>query len=744
MTISRCGVRTAIYIAEMNLTDLNLDSENPSPASLDAPQDNSALVQAPAKRPSQMGNAALHAETPSTEPVEHDAINEAAIATELSIVVNDSSAEDTSSVEKIAADTAATDLEAEAPAASIPDASTGVFEHPQLSDAVRQAVVESGYKTPSPIQAAIIPPMLSGQDVIAQSQTGSGKTAAFGLPLLSSLRPSSKGKKKRRKNKPPVQALVLTPTRELAQQVAGSLERYAGTDQPPEILAIFGGADYGPQNRALDFGVDVVVGTPGRVIDHIKRGTLVLDQLSTLVLDEADEMLNMGFQDDVEFILQQTPAGRQTALFSATMPEPIRRIADNYLNEPVVVTIESETLTADSIRQRAIFAAPRDKMDLLTRVLEAEDTDAVIIFSKTKESTVTIAERLQRNGHRAVALNGDMPQATRERTVRLLKTNKVDVLVATDVAARGLDVPRISHVINFDLPHDRESYVHRIGRTGRAGRSGEAILFLPPSSRGRLRSIERFTNQRIEIVPWPSADQINQRRIERFETQITETLAERDITLFEGLIRDYVAKTGKPIEQVAAAIAQSQHLHSPFFVPERQGPPIQAQDNRHEDSGRRPPREANGRRDNRKGFQDGPAENMKRYRVEVGREDGVQPRHLVGAIANEGNLNSSQIGHISVSHRFSVVDLPADLSGDTLEAIGRAHVMGRRLKISVDRGPKRGGAPYRSAGQPSGERPPGKPRRGANKRHAGSGSGPQAAHRGPKNGAGSKKRRKAK
>ena len=427
------------------------------------------------------------------------------------------------------------------------DASDSFFSDHRLPKQVREAIEESGYTEPTPVQAALFEPMLTGRDVIAQAQTGSGKTAAFALPILANLKPkASHG----------ATVLVLAPTRELAMQVAASFEKYAGKMKGVSVAAIYGGQEYERQIRALRRPATIVVGTPGRVIDHIKRGTLNLDGMRCLVLDEADEMLNMGFLEDVEFVLDQCPEKRQIALFSATMPDPIRRIADRYLQDPHTVTIESKTMTADSIRQRAIFTSPREKMDLLIRVLEAETTEGVLIFAKTKESTTVIADKLQKGGYRVAALNGDMPQATRQKVIAALHSGKLNIVVATDVAARGLDVPRISHVINFDMPHDRESYVHRIGRTGRAGRSGEAILFVPPSARGRLKAIEKLTRQTIEIEPWPSVDQINEKRVTSFQERITKTLAERDLSFFEQLIATYTEDSGKSIEKIAAALAQ--------------------------------------------------------------------------------------------------------------------------------------------------------------------------------------------
>ncbi len=399
--------------------------------------------------------------------------------------------------------------------------------------------------------------MLEGRDVLAQSQTGTGKTAAFALPILSRL---DVGRRK------PPQVLVLAPTRELAIQVTNSFSTYAACMPDFAVAAIYGGQDYEPQLRQLRRGVHVVVGTPGRVIDHIRRGTLDLSGIQCLVLDEADEMLNMGFLEDVQFVLKQVPQQRQIALFSATLPGPIRDIADQYLNDPVKITIKKKTMTAESIRQRALFVAPRDKIDVLTRILEVEETDGVIVFTKTKAATMTVAEQLSRAGLSAIALNGDMPQTVRERAIERLKSGQLDVLVATDVAARGLDVPRISHVFNYDLPHDSQSYIHRVGRTGRAGRSGEAIIFLSNAQRGKLRLIERATKQPIEVVQPPTTDDINAMRVKRFKQRIDQVTSARDLSMFKELIAEYAAESGKPLEMIAAALAQIGQQGRPFLL----------------------------------------------------------------------------------------------------------------------------------------------------------------------------------
>ncbi len=430
------------------------------------------------------------------------------------------------------------------------------FTELALDEAVLRAVREAGYEAPTDIQAQIIPHVSEGRDVLAQSQTGSGKTAAFALPILSKLDMSRRAP----------QTLVLAPTRELAIQVAKSFVKYGRGLGGLSVATIYGGQDYEIQFRQLRRGPQVVVGTPGRVIDHIKRGTLDLGTINCLVLDEADEMLNMGFLEDVELVLERVPKPRQIALFSATMPAPIRDVAKRYLDDPVWVRVESDTLTAASIRQRAVLVPNHARVSVLVRLLETEDTDGVIVFTRTKESTGVVADALQREGIAAAALNGDMPQRARERTIDKLKSGQLDVLVATDVAARGLDVTRVSHVFNFDAPRDTQAYVHRIGRTGRAGREGEAILFLAKSQRTKLRSIERVTGQPIEVMRSPTSSDVNAKRVDRFKAQIGEMIQTQDLSTFERLVTEYAESTGAPLETIAAAIAQLGQRGRPFFV----------------------------------------------------------------------------------------------------------------------------------------------------------------------------------
>lgn len=534
------------------------------------------------------------------------------------------------------------------------------FADLNLSEPVNKAIAESGYDTPTQIQAAIIPHMITGRDVLAQSQTGSGKTAAFALPILSNMQG--------RTRKP--QVLVLAPTRELAIQVAKSFSNYATHVDGFSVAAIYGGQSYEPQLKQLRRGVNVVVGTPGRVIDHIKRGTLDLSELKCLVLDEADEMLNMGFLEDVEFVLEHTPSSRQIALFSATLPEPIRKISQRYLDKPAKVTIAKKTMTADSIRQRAVFVQHREKVDMLIRFLEAENSDGVIVFTRTRETTVVVADKLLQAGLKAVALNGDMPQANRERTIERLKAGKLDVLVATDVAARGLDVTRISHVFNYDLPEGSESYVHRVGRTGRAGRKGEAIIFLTRSQTGKLRLIERVTKQKIEIVEAPSSDQINKMRMQRFKETIGKTLEDADVSLFQKLITEFAETSNQPMERIAAAIAHMGQKGRPFLMKDFP--------KRNRERNERGGKQARGGKRHNVGP---PDEGMSRFRISVGRRDGVRPGNIVGAVTNEAGLEGNDIGPIKIHDSYCLIDLPSDMPQDVHDTLQDVRVAGRALKI---------------------------------------------------------------
>ena len=559
--------------------------------------------------------------------------------------------------------------------ADVPRPKNG-FELLELQPEVLQAVIDSGYLQPTDIQAEIIPHVLAGRDVLAQSQTGSGKTAAFALPILSRLVTGREAPRM-------PQVLVLAPTRELALQVADSFETYGRDLSGLHVTTIYGGQSYDAQFRSLKRGVQVVVGTPGRVIDHIRRGTLNLAGLQCLVLDEADEMLNMGFLDDVLFVLQQTPDERQVALFSATLPPPIRQIAEEHLHEPARVTIRRQTMTADSIRQRALFVPQRDKLNVLTRVLESEDTDGVIIFTKTKDATVTVAEHLAHEGLAAVALNGDMPQKVRERTIEQLKAGRLDIVVATDVAARGLDVTRVSHVINYDIPQDNDSYIHRVGRTGRAGRKGEAILFLKKSHRGRLRQIERATRQEIEIIQPPDADAINAMRRRRFKQAIVDASSAEDLALFETLVTECAEESSLPFTKIAAALAHIGQQGRSFLVKDVAQRPFERSDRSFDQ--KRDRFDGDGQRSRRGGP---PAEQpveagMVRYRLSVGFRDGVKPGNIVGAIANEGGIDGSSIGAIRIYSSWTTIDLPDGLSEESRQALQSTKVAGRELRLRL-------------------------------------------------------------
>ncbi len=558
-----------------------------------------------------------------------------------------------------------------------------LFADLNLSAPILKSLKEVGYESPSPIQAATIPYLLDNRDVLGQAQTGTGKTAAFALPILSRI--------DLKQHTP--QALVLAPTRELAIQVAEAFQRYAAHIPKFHVLPIYGGQSYGPQLAALRRGVHVVVGTPGRVIDHLDKGSLDLSALKTLVLDEADEMLRMGFIDDVERILQETPASRQTALFSATMPAPIKRIATTYLNDPHEVTVAAKTTTSENIRQRYWLVSGMHKLDALTRILEAEPFDGMIIFSRTKLGTEELAERLQARGFSAAAINGDMQQASRERTIAQLKDGKIDILVATDVAARGLDVERISHVVNYDVPYDAESYTHRIGRTGRAGRSGEAILFITPRERNLLKTIERATRQPIGRMELPTLEAVNDVRIARFKDQITDILAQGGLEHFQGLIEEYENEHNVPALEIAAALALMANGGKPLLLDKKR------ETGWHDDGQPRPERAERPDRPERAERGDRPERpkkerlprtsepGMQTYRIEVGYQHGVKPGNIVGAIANEGGVDSKYIGRIEIYDDFSVLDMPDDLPPDLIEHLGAIRVAGQALRISRDGDP---------------------------------------------------------
>jgi len=559
------------------------------------------------------------------------------------------------------------------------------FSDLALNKQLLKALDEVGYETPSPIQAQTIPLLLEGKDIIGQAQTGTGKTAAFALPILSNLD---------LKQKEP-QVLVLAPTRELAIQVAEAFQKYAKHLKGFHVLPVYGGQDYRGQIHALKRGVHVVVGTPGRVMDHMRRGTLKLDNLSALVLDEADEMLRMGFIDDVEWVLEQSPSDRQIALFSATMPQQVRRIATRHLNKPEQITIQTKTTTVDTIRQRFWPVSGMHKLDALTRILEAEQFDAMLIFVRTKTSTLELSEKLAARGYDSAALNGDIPQNQRERTIQQLKKGKLDMVVATDVAARGLDVERISHVINYDIPYDTEAYVHRIGRTGRAGRKGEAILFVAPRERRMLGAIEKATRQKITLMELPSTELINDKRIAKFQQRITDTLAKEDLGLFAQLIEQYQHEHNVPANEIAAALARLLQGDTPLLLqnkPQRKPdkswdttdtPKRKAHNIR--DTGDKPPRRKQTGEKPGPGTQrrnSSPEAGMERFRLEVGNNHNVKPGNIVGAIANEAGVDSQYIGRISIFDDYSLVDLPEGMPKGAFNNLRKAWVAGQLLKIS--------------------------------------------------------------
>jgi ATP-dependent RNA helicase DeaD len=577
-----------------------------------------------------------------------------------------------------------------------------------LAPAVLAALADVGYESPSPIQAATIPVMLAGHDLLGQAQTGTGKTAAFALPILSMIDLA--------RREP--QVLVLVPTRELAIQVAEAFQKYAGRLPGFHVLPIYGGQSYTPQLNALRRGTHVIVGTPGRVMDHLERGTLNLSTIRFVVLDEADEMLAMGFVDAIDTILAQSPAEKQVALFSATLPTPIRRIAQKHQRSPKEITIRSKTSTATNIRQRYWLVAGMHKLDALTRILEVEPFDAMLVFARTKQSTVELAERLEARGFSAAALNGDILQAQRERTVAALKSGKIDILVATDVAARGLDVDRIGHVVNFDVPYDSESYVHRIGRTGRAGRSGEAILFIAPRERNMLRIIERATRQTIEQMNLPTVHDVNKRRVAKFKERLVAALAAPPSPVYRSVIEEFVSETGTDIADVAAALASMAQGDGSLLLGDKaaersaersddrggERPHDRSGEHSGERSGERPgPRHATHRDERRdapppfqgSGEEGGSAERPPRrrtrggkeepqatYRLEVGRQHGVQPGNIVGALAHEADLDGSQINGIDIYDDHTLVRLPADLSIKLMAKLRRIRVRGQMLEIS--------------------------------------------------------------
>ena len=582
------------------------------------------------------------------------------------------------------------------------------FRDMKLAAPLLTALDEVGYETPSPIQAEAIPHLLKGLDLLGHAPTGTGKTAAFALPLLSRIDLNNKA----------VQVMTLTPTRELAIQVAEAFQRYASHIKGFHVLPIYGGQDYTGQIRGLKRGVHVVVGTPGRVMDHMRKGTLKLGGLQALVLDEADEMLRMGFIDEVEWILEQAPAKRQMALFSATMPKQIERIARRHLHKPQEISIKAKTATAETIRQRYWMVGGLHKLDAFTRILEVEEFDAMLVFVRTKMATTELAEKLEARGYAAAAMNGDMAQKDRERMVQRLKKGTLDILVATDVAARGLDVERISHVINYDIPYDAEAYIHRIGRTGRAGRKGDAILFVAPRERRMLRAIETATRQKITPLELPTTEIVNNKRIADFKQKISDTLAAGDLAFMQSLVEQYQQEQNVPAVEIAAALAQLSIGDKPLLMTADKNRPKQGgKDSRGSDSGRgndrglsrRERQGAQDRKDAKEGREgrvrkhsaerggklrderghgdsarasSPPAGDMERFRIEVGYDHDVKPGNIVGAIANEAGLDGEHIGQIEISDQHSLVDLPKGMPKEVFNDLKKVWVCGQQLKIS--------------------------------------------------------------
>ena len=579
-----------------------------------------------------------------------------------------------------------------------------------LKAPILEALNDLGYEKPSPIQAECIPHLLGGRDVLGMAQTGSGKTAAFSLPLLNNIDPELRAP----------QILVLAPTRELAVQVAEAMTEFSKHMRGVNVVALYGGQRYDVQLRALRQGPQIVVGTPGRLLDHLKRGTLDLSKLSGLVLDEADEMLRMGFIEDVETIMAQIPEGHQTALFSATMPEAIRRITSRFMKEPQEVRIQSSVTTRPDISQSYWTAYGMRKNEALVRFLEAEDFDAAIIFVRTKNATLEVAEALERSGYSSAALNGDMNQSLREQTLERLKDGRLDILIATDVAARGLDVERISLVVNYDIPMDSESYVHRIGRTGRAGRAGRALLFVENRERRLLRNIERTMKLTIPEVELPNAELLGKRRLEKFAAKVQQQLESSDLDQYRALlakIQPSAEGEELDVETLAAALLKMAQGERPLILPPdapmRPKREFRDRDDRFERRGDRNDRGPRGDRPERSG-EDRPKRerrdvgDMELYRIEVGRDDGVEVRHIVGAIANEGDISSRYIGNIKLFGSHSTIELPKGMPGEVLQHFTRTRILNKPMNMQLlgdaqprpeRSGERRGGGERREGGR---------------------------------------------
>lgn len=540
------------------------------------------------------------------------------------------------------------------------------FADLELSSAVLKAVKQAGYETPSPIQAKAIPILLRGENLLGTAQTGTGKTAAFALPLLSRLDFNAKTPA----------MLILTPTRELAIQVAETIQRYASYMPKVHVVPIYGGQEIGIQLRALKRNVSVIVATPGRLIDHMERHSIDLSGIQAIVLDEADEMLDMGFMEDVEKILSSIPEDAQRALFSATMPVAVKKIIERYLGRYCEACIESKTSTVEKVRQRFLTIRSEHKLEALTRVLEGEEFDGMLIFVRTKQATAELSEKLEARGFSTAPLSGDLAQSLRERTINRLKDGKIDIVIATDVAARGLDVNRITHVVNYDIPYDTESYVHRIGRTGRAGRDGNAILFITPRERKLLKMIEKATRQSIEQMEMPTGDQISERRVAAFQKNILETLENHPLEEFRSLVEKMAEKLSLPVLEIAAAVTYLSQKGQPLF-PELESIKTVSESefsrkSRNDFEG--DSKEKKRFRRERKDGLDGVEEGFERYYLAVGRKHHVSPRDIVGAIAGEADIPSSEIGRIKLFDAFSTVELPEGIPGETFKTLKRMFI----------------------------------------------------------------------
>ena len=560
------------------------------------------------------------------------------------------------------------------------------FSDLDLPEPLLRSLKKLGYETPSPIQAKAIPTVMDGKNIIGQAQTGTGKTAAFALPILANI--------DLKQNSP--QALVLAPTRELAIQVAEAFQVYARYMKNFHVLPIYGGADMRGQLRSLSRGAHVVVGTPGRLLDHLRRKSLKLDKLKTVVLDEADEMLRMGFIDDVDTILAETPDTRQTALFSATMPDRIRQIANRHVSEPVLIKIEAKTATVDTIDQSFLIVNQGEKLDAMTRYLETEETEGIIVFVRTREATVTLAEKLNARGYSAAAINGDISQPMREKTIARLKKSTLDILVATDVAARGIDVERVSHVINFDIPYDSEAYVHRIGRTGRAGRLGKALLFVQPRERRLLGIIEKDTKQKLNAWQKPTAQQLADQRKSKLAEDLSARLDNKVADVYHKMVADLCESLEQPAEQIAAALLSDKFPLEQIAPPPESKKPRRERNSRDQDNRRE--RDGSRERDNgreRSGRDSGNRERSPRrersdkssipfeqYRIEAGRDHGAQAKDIVGALANEAGLDREHIGRIELNDNHSLVCLPPGMPKDIYQLLQKVRVKGQPMKLS--------------------------------------------------------------